>query len=173
MAGDVAQRKGSAKAIAAFFDSEEHRDMCEPLLAALFDDPAPEVRQTALGVFRDREGKAIGHMRGLVRAAVRTSAGAEAVVWAIEHTSTPVLDLAEEILEVGELFSTSLAEQASSIQHSLFAEGRSISKLLLRLYEQAEGDSNSRLRGRCLDAIDALLRARVGDVSEAIVKMGD
>jgi hypothetical protein len=171
LTGAVAQRTGSAKAIAALFDEEEHRADCEPLLRELLDDPEKEVREGALTVFWKGETDDIGQMRGLIPAAIQTPEGAKRVVDALERSSSSLLPLSDQIFQLAEMFTTTLAEEARSVQRSLFFEARSIGKIVLRLYEQAEGDNNADLRRGCLDVIDSMMQKGVGDVSEAVAKL--
>ena len=173
LTGGVAQRTGSAKAIAALFDEEEHRADCEPLLRDLFDDPEKEIREGALTAFWKGETEDIGELRGLIPAAIQTPEGAKRVVDALERASSPLLPLADDIVQLAEMFTTTLAEEARNIQRSLFFEGRSIGRIVLRLYEQAEAGENADTRRRCLDVIDSMMQKGVGDVSEAISKLRD
>jgi len=65
---------------------------------ASFNDANVDVRQGSCEVFRIRDGESADHLTGLMAECLASPAAAEAVhdiLWAVEHTSTPLMCFAE------------------------------------------------------------------------------
>lgn len=72
----------------------------------------------------------------------------------------------ELILTVCEVFARAFHEASRDISTRIAAATEKIPPLLLRLYEQAQGQGEKDIANRCLDAWDLLFENRVGRTRE-------
>jgi len=76
--------------------------------------------------------------------------------------SGSLIPYAELILSVCEVFCGSLRDASHDMATGIAADAHMIPPLLLRLYEQAHGQTDADTVNRCLDAWDLLFEKRVG-----------
>lgn len=172
--GSEAQRIGCAKAAAQLYETEACREAAHDLLKVAFQDASSEVRRAACETFRVREGEPADYLANLMDECLKSPArseGIRGILHTVEHTGTPILRFADVILSAVALLSSDLAEEAESIQGSLGFEARQIARILLRIYEQARERGKDELAEKCLDSIDRMLEAQVGDAPRRISEM--
>ncbi|MCA9399981.1 MAG: hypothetical protein KC713_00005 [Candidatus Omnitrophica bacterium] len=172
--GTPTQRQGVAIVASQFLHDRKHSEKCQNLLRSLLNDPDKEVRDKIHSPFRKK---------GLINEAMiqpfildyiksKTFADdADRLVYELEEVEGSVFFLAETILAMFEMFSSSLQSESRDVgSHFPHAISKSL-PILLRLYEQALGRDDKVIANRCLDAWDALFQNRVGfvrNLTEAI-----
>jgi len=84
----------------------------------------------------------------------------------LKEFSGSLIHVAEAIFSVCEELSTTLKEKSRDISSPYPHAASEISSILLRLYEQAQGERNKQITDRCLDIWDILFEKRVGRAIE-------
>ncbi len=164
--GIVPQRKGVANVAAALLQDKKYSRRCLGLLLQFMNDPEKEVRNELRGIFRNKDLIGNPEYAAFVKEYIKSQAFADDpdhFVWSLKDLTGSLLLVADAIFAVCEVFSTTLQEKTREHYPHIASE---ISSILLRLYEQAHGERNSRIADRCLDFWDLLFENRVGRVME-------
>ena len=133
------------------------------------NDPDKEVRDELRGMYRN--GYLLNEMdyAAFINRHIKSQAFADDpdhFVWSLKNFTGSLIPIAEAIFAVCEEFSTTLKEKTRDIGSSYPHMASEISSILLRLYEQAQGECNQQIAYRCLDIWDLLFENRVGRTIE-------
>jgi hypothetical protein len=155
-----------AEVAAHFLKDPEYSVKCQELLRPLLNDPEKEVRNELHCICHDVDINdqtkpfLIEYIKSL---AFREGTG-YFVHWLKEREGS-VIFLADIILSLQEVFSSSF-KSASSQPGTDFPYAISESfSLLLRLYDQATQECNAAIVSRTLDVMDSLYESRVGVIT--------
>ncbi|HEX5136357.1 MAG TPA: HEAT repeat domain-containing protein [Planctomycetota bacterium] len=175
LSGHPALRRGVAAVAARWVAHAEHRDQCLRILTSLLGDADETVRAAVSAVFHVDGILSLPGCAQFAAQYVGSACFRGAPMWllhAIERHRGPLLPLADLVLDACSVFCTDLAQASRDYSTSIAADAHSVPTLLLRLLEEAqESPSNERTVGRCLDALDNMLEARVGWASDALEKL--
>ncbi|MDX2039414.1 MAG: hypothetical protein SFX72_22400 [Isosphaeraceae bacterium] len=158
------QRVGVAEALAnAVSEGHDSSDVLERL-QALFDDSEKEVRDAASGVFRvasffDRVSSAPSVADAFLGSEALDD-NVDDLLHGLEEFSGSLKPYSSVICGLADRFAGPLASEARDYRTRRPLDAGQLAKVLLRLYEQSEDDR--KLRRRCLDAWDVLLRQGIG-----------
>lgn len=173
--GSVSQRKGVVEALVALCDSEEWRHLAHGALAAFFNDTDDEVLSKATDVFRKDKVLADDTVGPVLALAYATSDGFEqlpsGMIECLETWEGAILPYTDAVMKTVERLSGELAENTRDISHRDGMVGQDTTTVLLRLYGEADDNGARELRRQCLDALDALLKGRVGFVKDRLDKL--
>ncbi|MEO1088830.1 MAG: hypothetical protein AAFY88_31770, partial [Acidobacteriota bacterium] len=164
LSGTAIQRRGVAKVSASLLAHADHWEKAQSVLFQLADDPDESVRREVANCFRKIDLQKTGTPRSWARFARSRAFRTEPshLLQALENQSGDLLPFADCILAVATSFAEDFSTAIQDPSSSLALEGSHyLVPLLLRLYEQAEGQ-NPVLHQNCLDLWDRLLEARVG-----------
>ena len=167
--GTVPQRKGVAKIAVYFQHDRKYSGQCRELLRHFINDPNKEVRDELRGMFRKDDLLNEPEYETFLKEYIRSQAFADdpdSFVWDLKEFSGSLIHVAEAIFSVCEELSTTLKEKSCDISSPYPHAASEISSILLRLYEQAQGERNKQITDRCLDIWDMLFENRVGRAIE-------
>jgi len=173
-AGTVPQRKGVAQIASCFLLKPEYADRCEELLLPLCDDENAEVRREAQHAFRNAKVFTIPDAQRVIARYIRSKAFADdpsPLIWSLKEFTGELTQFAELILMICEAFAGSLRDASRDISTGIAGDAHTIPPLLLRLYEQAQGQGDAQVLNRCLDAWDVLFENRVGVTRDLVHAM--
>jgi hypothetical protein len=165
--GNPAQRRGVANLGAAWVRYEDLIRKCRYLLRKYFNDDDSEVRQEAISCFEKKE--ILNHNDGIKLSLtyVKSKAfkdGSDRFFYLLEKEVDDLKPFAKIVLKAGKIFAGPLAAASKDFSRSIAFNVEEFAKILLRLYGQSERLKNRKLRGKCLDTWDAMLKARCGGV---------
>jgi hypothetical protein len=174
--GTVPQRSGVAAALAELLVQEQYTDQCWPVLLEMLDDESAQVRKAAAKAFSrpailDRPRGVEFALKFVTTAAFQDDPSP--LLLLLEDHTGPVLPLADTIFAVCSAFAGPLAAASRDLSQGVAADAQAISPLLLRLYEQAQGQCRPELQRRCLDLWDRLLEQRVGFIRDLARQIDD
>lgn len=167
--GTVPQRKGVADVAAQLLHDKKYSRQCRDLLVQFMNDPEKEVRDELRGIFRNQYLITDTEYAAFVKDYINSQAFADDpdhFVWSLKDLVGSLIPVADAIFAVCEAFSTTLQEKTRDIGSSYPHMVSEISSILLRLYEQAQGDCNQQIANRCIDIWDLLFENRVGRTIE-------
>ncbi len=133
------------------------------MLGGLFDDDDEKVRDVAASVFRRKGMLGQTFVVPLAERFVQSHAfenNIEDLLYGFKDATISLRPFSRVLSLVVQRFAGSLAPEGRDLRSRRPADVGTLAEVLLRLYEQSEGDR--RVRGECLDAWDQLLRGRVG-----------
>jgi len=163
MKGTTSLREGVANALVFAVTAECDNKNASAQLVTLFGDPNESVRAAAASFFRCNGALELALAASLAESFVASPAldeNSEELLFGIEQHNGSLRPFAPALLSVVARFSGPLAHEARDISTALPLHADLLAKVLLRLYEQSEGDQN--MRRKCLDAWDRLLSERIG-----------
>ena len=163
--GTAIQRKGVAGIIGSFARKEEYSAKCWGVLNQLMNDPDKDVRQELHSIFGDVNVLSKPEMQEFVKAYIKSQAFADNPVdlaSKMKEFSGNLIPLAEVIFAACEEFATTLRDKTRDIGSTHHYVVSEIISVLLRLYEQAQGEHNQPIASQCLDIWDLLFENRVG-----------
>jgi len=172
--GTAPQRKGVAQVASRFLLNLDHTTRCEGLLLPLYDDEDVEVRRETRRAFRDKRVLSLPNAQGIVARYIKSRAFADdpsPLMWSLKEFSGSLIPFSELILMVCEVFASSLRDASRDMSTGVAADAYMIPPMLLRLYEQAQDQDDTRTLSRCLDAWDLMFEHRIGvtrDLTQAI-----
>ncbi len=167
--GTVPQRKGAANVAAALLQDKKYSQQCQKLLCKFMNDPDKEVRDELRGMFRNQDLITGTEYTAFVKDYINSQAFADDpdhFVWSLKDLAGNLILVADAIFAVCEALSTTLQEKTRDIGSRYPHIASEMSSILLRLYEQAQGERNSQIADRCLDIWDLLFENRVGRAME-------
>jgi hypothetical protein len=170
--GSIPHRKGAAQVASHFVLQDEYTSRCQDLLVPLFDDPEKAVRQQAVRCFRNKEVFSVPNASEFIGKYVHSQAYLDdpsPLFFAIDEHAGSLMPYAELILSVCEVFCGSLRDASRDMATGVSADAHRIPPLLLRLYDQAQGQRDAHTVNRCVDAWDLLFENRVGMTRELTV----
>lgn len=170
--GSIPHRKGVAQVASHFVLQDEYTSRCQDLLVPLFDDPEKAVRQQTVHCLRDKGVFSIPNASEFIGKYVHSQAYLDdpsPLFFAIEEHAGSLTPYSELILSICEVFCGSLRDASRDMATGVAADTHMIPPLLLRLYEQAQGQGDADTVNRCLDAWDLLFENRVGMTRELTV----
>lgn len=167
--GTVPQRKGVAKIAVNLQYDRKYSGQCRELLRHFINDPNKEVRDELRGMFRKDNLLNEPEYGPFLKEYIRSQAFADdpdSFVWDLKEFPGSLIHVAEAIFTVCEELSTTLKEKSRDTSSPYPYAASEISSILLRLYEQAQGERNKQITDRCLDIWDMLFENRVGRAIE-------
>jgi hypothetical protein len=167
--GTVPQRKGVADVAAQLLHDKKYSRQCRDLLLQFMNDPEKEVRDELQGIFRNQDLITDTKYAAFVKDYIKSQAFADDpdhFVWSLRDLAGSLISVADAIFAVCEAFSTTLQEKTRDVGSRYPHMASEISSILLRLYEQAQGDCNQQIANRCIDIWDLLFENRVGRTIE-------
>ncbi len=165
--GTVSQRKGVANGAAVLLQDKKYSQQCQKLLRKLMNDPDKEVRNELRGIFRNKELITDTEYTAFVKDYINSQAFADdpdQFVWSLKDLAGSLILVADAIFAVCEAFSSTLQEKTRDIGSGYPQMASEMSSILLRLYEQAQGERNTQVTSRCLDIWDLLFENRLSPV---------
>jgi hypothetical protein len=170
--GSIPHRKGVAHVASHFVRQDEYTGRCQELVVPLFDDPEKAVRRQTVHCFRDKKVLSMPDASEFIGKYVHSQAYLDypsPLFFAFEEHAGLLTPYSELILSVCEVFCGSLRDASRDMATGVAANTHRIPPLLLRLYEQAQGQGDVDTVNRCLDAWDLLFENRVGMTRELTV----
>ena len=167
--GSIPQRKGVANVAAALLQDKKYSRQCQDLLRQFLNDPEKEVRDELRGMFRNKDLISDPEYAAFSKEYIESQAFADDpdhFVWALKDLAGSLIHVADAIFTVCEEFSTTLQEKTRDIGLRYPRMASEMSSILLRLYEQAQGERNRQIADRCLDIWDLFFENRVGRTME-------
>ncbi len=165
MAGWEPLRIGAAQVFAANVGLASLRDLCEENLLTLANDDSEQVRQKVAQCFYRSRDFDPGQSLTFVAGFVETRAFAEQPDSLIRAFEQATERLPEVALKVCERFVANAGAATGDIRTREAAGAYSVSKLVLRLYNQAISDAD---KNRCLDLIDEMARLRALGIQDEL-----
>jgi hypothetical protein len=172
--GTVSQQKGVANIASSLLNKKEYTEKCQELLRQYMNDPVKDVRDKLHGIFRKNTLIWKPEHEEFIKEYIRSQAFADDphdFTWSLKDFTGSLIPVAEAIFTACEEFSTTLQEKTRDISSRYPYAASEISSILLRLYEQAQGDRNKQVADRCLDIWDLLFENRVGMTMELTKKI--
>lgn len=164
-AGAESQRIGAAQVMAANVKAATYRTNCEDLLATLFDDPSPEVRDEASQCFSQFGESQLGEYDHLVTSFVHSQAfndNSNHLFMALEKTTAKLPDATiaacEKFIDIAGLAAADISTSRSAYAHYVI-------QLVFRLYQQSTGGASGE---ECLNLIDKLMQNGTYGVESAL-----
>jgi hypothetical protein len=167
--GAVPQRKGVADVATQLLHNKKYSCQCRDLLLQFMNDPEKEVRDELRGIFRNQDLITDTKYAAFVKDYIKSQAFADDpdhFIWALRDLAGSLISVADVIFAVCEAFSMTLQEKTRDVGSRYSHMASEISSILLRLYEQAQGDCNQQIANRCIDIWDLLFENRVGRTIE-------
>ncbi len=168
--GSQAHRRGIAEVVGESPWDAESIDARIQLLPALFNDDDPEVWQSAARVFWKSEPWRDDRIAQLAMEFIKSPSFAEdptPLIRGLSEVKGSIISRAEVVFGIADAFAGRLADAAKDVTKRTAADVPDVFKLLLRLYQQAQDNTNRDLQAACLNRWDALLRAGVGGYLDA------
>ena len=165
--GTIPQRKGVAHIAARFITDDKYSKKCQKLIEPFFNDPDKEVRTETASLFNDKFFN-LPESYSLAVKFVKSKAFADDTfhfMHCLQNYKHSLLQYHEIIFAICNELSTTLLAASRDFQTSIVHGTRDISPLLLRLYEQAQGQKPD-IACRCLDVWDVFFEKRVGITRE-------
>jgi len=167
--GTVPQRKGVANVAAELLQERKYSGRCQDLLQQFMNDPEKEVRDELRGIFRNKNLITDPEYAAFIKDYINSQAFADDpdhFVWSLKDLAGSLIPVADAAFAVCEAFSTALQEKTRDIGSRYPHMAAEMTSILLRLYEQAQGERNSQVADRCLDIWDFFFENRVGRTIE-------
>jgi len=162
--GTVPQRKGVANVAAQLLHDKRYSQQSQELLLQFMNDPEKEVRNELRRIFSNKELTTGPEYAAFVKEYIKSQAFADDpdhFVWSLKDLAGNLVSVADAIFAVCEVFSLTLQEKTRDIGSRYPHTASEMASLLLRLYEQAQGERNMKIACRCLDIWDLLFENRV------------
>lgn len=163
--GTVSQRKGVAKVSSSLLQDKKYVEKCQELLCQFMNDPDREVRDELRELFRKNELLKDPQYGSFIKKYIKSPAFADDpdyFVMSLKEFPGNLISVAEAVFAVCEEFSITQNRETQDIGQRYPHTVSEASSILLRLYEQAQGERNQQLADRCLDIWDLLFENRVG-----------
>lgn len=167
--GTVPQRKGVASVAVQLLQDKKYSRQCQDLLVQFANDPEKEVRDELRGIFRNKDLITDTEFAAFVKYYIQSQAfvdDPDHFVWSLKDLAGSLITVADAIFAVCEAFSTTLQEKTRDVGSRYPHMASEVSSILLRLYEQTQGDCYKRIANRCIDIWDLLFENRVGRTIE-------
>jgi hypothetical protein len=167
--GTVPQRKGVADVAAQLLHDKKYFHHCRGLLLQFMNDTEKEVREELCGIFRNQDLITDTEYAEFVKDYIKSQAFADDpghFVWFLRDRAGSLISVADAIFAICEAFSTTLQEKTRDFGSGYSHMASEIASILLRLYEQAQGDCKQQIANRCMDIWDLLFENRVGRTIE-------
>jgi len=167
--GTVSQRKGVAEVSSSFLEDKKYAGKCQELLFQFMNDPDREVRDELRGLFRKKEllnDQQYGPFIGKYIESPAFADDPDYFVLSLKEFPGSLISVAEAIFAVCEEFSVTLKKKTLDIGSRYPHTVSEAQSILLRLYEQAQGEPNPQIADRCLDIWDLFFEKRVGSTIE-------
>jgi hypothetical protein len=171
--GTVHQRQGVVGALVALCEQDEWRAGAHGPLTAFFND-VDEVLQKAVDVFSSKRVLGDGAWGPALALTFTSSLGFQrkpsGLMDHLESWEGSLVHYADAIFHAVERISGELAGYTRDVSRDGLV-GKDAMTVVLRLYGEAHDRESRNLRDRCLDALDALLKGRVGFVKDKLEQL--
>jgi len=167
--GAMPQRKGVANVAVYLLSDKKYSKQCRELLLNFFNDPDKDVRNELYGIFRKYDLLNDTEYETFLKKFIRSRTFADdpyQFVKSLKEFTGNLLSVSEAIFDACEEFSTTLREKSRDISSIYPYTVSEILSVLLRLYEQAQGERDKHIIHKCLDIWDLLFENRVSRVIE-------
>lgn len=161
-------RRKLASAYGHNIDNEHVGTKCQKLLVAFYDDPSEEVRQRVGMAFSGLSGDFLREHESSLFAFIASKSfetNPESLLRSMEQSS---VELPEVTCAAAERVLSFLGEAGTHIAYHGSMIARSISKLVVRQYEQTKSEA---MKVRCLDLIDEMERVGYMGISEELSRL--
>ena len=165
VSGSIPERLGAAEILAAYVNVPQWRTRCSEGLAHLFNDEEKEVREHAASCFRQLHTEPLAVYRMLIEAFLASPAIGDAsydLIDLLEETPEQASDI---VVSVAERFLDIVGPEAGDISSRASLEASKVSKVLIRAYTQA---TDERVKSRCLDLVDRMVKIEAHGLAEAL-----
>jgi len=162
-------RRGVADVAAKLLKDERYSRMCQEILYQLMNDPDKDVRNELHSILNNNYLFENQEYQAFIRAYIKSQAfvdNPDLFIVRSNEVAVNLIPVADAIFTICEVFSTSLTEKTRDISSRYPYLVSEISSVLLRLYEQAQGERNQTIANRCLDIWDQFFENRVGRTIE-------
>ncbi len=162
MEGSLSQRIGVANITASFLNNEDYSGKCQELLRPFMNDPEKDVRDELRTIFRKGAMLLESDYEDFIKEYIQSKAFEDDphhFIRYIKDLPGSLVPVADAILPVICVSATTLKEGAQDSSARYI--GTELISILLRLYEQAEGEQNSSMVEQCLDVWDLLIENRL------------
>ncbi|TWU54779.1 hypothetical protein Poly51_34980 [Rubripirellula tenax] len=166
--GTEDMRRKLASVYAHNIDNEHVGEQCQQSLVAFYDDSSEEVRQRVGMAFSGLSGEFLReHEASLLTFIASTSfeTDPESLLRSMEQSS---VELPEVTCAAAERVLSFLGEEGTHIAYHGSMIARSISKLVVRQYEQTKSET---MKVRCLDLIDKMERVGYMGISDELSRL--
>lgn len=174
--GTVLQRMGVANAVVSLLYNSNYSGKCQELLWQFMNDPEKDVRDELRGVFRNssllEELQSVELVKEYIRSNTFADDPSNFIMYLKDFTGS-LIPLADVVFVICDEFSTTLKDKTSDNSSRYSYLVSEISSILLRLYEQAQGEQSLQLASHCLDIWDIFFENRIGrsvELTKAIEK---
>ena len=167
LTGSEAQQVGAAEVFASNLHLARFRDTCEDALKLLFNSPHEQVQAAASQCFDRLKEDQLAEHTVLVNEFATSSAFKRNhwhIIRALEITTAK---LPEVTLTICETFISVAGAKAGDIRTGAAADSDTVTKLVIRVYSQNEG--NEELQSRCLNLIDHMAGLRAYGLDKALL----
>ena len=167
--GNVPQRRGVANVATALLRDRKYSVQCREILRQFMNDKEKDVRDELRGMLRDSTLLAETENQMFIKEYIRSQAFADDpdhFTFSLKDYAGSLLRVAGAIFTICEEFSTNLKEKSRVTGLRYPNLPSELTAVLLRLYEQAQGERNWQIVDQCLDIWDLLFENRVGGVVE-------
>lgn len=170
--GTPSQRRGAVRAIrdVAAHESSQRKG-CFVLLAPFFNDADEGVREEAASaltyheLLKDEGAPAL--VMPFVHGLAFETAG-DRFLHELENLDASLEPFSDALLAIAQRFQEDLRQTVQNSGSRLFLAGDSLATVVFRLYQQTDRHGRPESHSRSLDALDALLRANVGQLRELV-----
>ncbi len=172
--GPVPQRRGVAQVASHFLLDPEYVSRCQALLLPLYNDEDATVRGEARHAFFGEQVLSLPNAPEIVTPYIKSKAYADdpsPLMWSLKEHPGSLIPYAEMLLMICRVFSSSLRDDSRDAGSIVASCTPIIGPILLRLYEQAQGQGDRDLSARCLDTWDLLFENRVGTTRDLVRTM--
>jgi len=167
--GTVPQRKGVAGVAVDFLYNKKYSRQCQELLRHFINDSNQEVRSELRGMFRKNDLFSEPEYEIFLKDYIKSQSFADdldSFVRNLQEFPESLVPVAEGIFAVCKEFATILKDKARDTSSLSPYIPSKISSILLRLYEQAQGEQKKQIADQCLDIWDLLFENQVGRAIE-------
>ncbi len=167
--GKSVHRKSVADVAVYLLKDEQYSRKCQEILYQFMNDPDKDVRNELHSMLNHNYLFDNQEYQAFIRTYIKSQAFADnpdLFIVSSKEVAVNIIPLADAIFTICEVFSTSLKEKTRDISSRYPYLVSEISAVLLRLYEQAQGERNQHIAGRCLDIWDLFFENRVGRTLE-------
>lgn len=167
--GTVSQRKGVAKVSLSLLEDKKYDGKCQELLFQFMNDPDREVRDELRGIFRKNELLNDPQYEPLIGKYIESRAfddDPDLFILSLKEFPGSLISVAGAIFSVCEEFLVTLKKKTLDIGSRYPHTVLEAQSILLRLYEQAQGEPNPQIADRCLDIWDLFFEKRVSSTIE-------
>lgn len=171
--GTIPQREGVATVIASpeIFYDVKYTNICQDILLSLLNDPAKNVREELIGLFRQKDDLSDCNLKPFILKYIKSKTfydDPDIFIDYINDFTGNIIFLEDMIFAMCNEFTSTLKDSTRDISLSFSFKMSDIFSILLRLYKHALKEGNMRIANRCLDIFDEFFLNRIGIAGKLI-----